>query len=81
MSSSYAFRYRIIPRVLTDVAHRNIGTTILGKHISMPLGIAPTGLQKWAHSDGECASARGNLNYIYILYTMIMLIQLFCQNN
>ncbi|KAK0179652.1 hypothetical protein PV327_005386 [Microctonus hyperodae] len=55
-----AFRkYKIRPRVLTDVSKRDISTVILGEKISMPLGIAPTAMQRMAHPDGECANARG----------------------
>ncbi|KAK0172704.1 hypothetical protein PV328_005989 [Microctonus aethiopoides] len=54
-----AFRkYKIRPRVLTDVSKRDISTVILGEKISMPLGIAPTAMQRMAHPDGECANAR-----------------------
>ncbi|CAL1684390.1 unnamed protein product [Lasius platythorax] len=55
-----AFRnYRIRPRFLRDVSRRDISTTVLGHKVSMPLGVAPTAMQRMAHPDGECANARG----------------------
>ena len=53
------FRIRILPRMLKDVTKVDLSTTVLGEKISMPLGIAPTALQRMAHPDGECANARG----------------------
>ncbi|XP_042039871.1 (S)-2-hydroxy-acid oxidase GLO1-like [Salvia splendens] len=46
------------PRILIDVSKIDMTTTVLGFKISMPIMIAPTGLQKMAHPDGECATAR-----------------------
>ena len=51
-------RYKLLPRMLVNVSACNIKTRILGQEISMPLGISPTALQKLAHPDGECASAK-----------------------
>ncbi|XP_076284088.1 hydroxyacid oxidase [Lasioglossum baleicum] len=54
-----AFRkYRIRPRFLRDVSNRDLSTTILGEKISMPLGVAPSAMQRMAHPDGELANAR-----------------------
>ncbi|XP_076384022.1 hydroxyacid oxidase [Megalopta genalis] len=54
-----AFRkYRIRPRFLKDVSKRDLSTTILGEKISMPLGVAPSAMQRMAHPDGELANAR-----------------------
>ncbi|XP_058797239.1 2-Hydroxyacid oxidase 1-like isoform X2 [Phymastichus coffea] len=55
-------RLRIHPKLLRNVSMRNISTFILGEKISMPLGISPTGLQKLAHSEGECANAKAYAN-------------------
>ncbi|GMQ08071.1 hypothetical protein CsSME_00051976 [Camellia sinensis var. sinensis] len=54
-----AFR-RIIfrPRVLIDVSRIDMSTTILGYPTSAPIMIAPTGLHKLAHPEGEVATAR-----------------------
>ncbi|RHN42397.1 putative (S)-2-hydroxy-acid oxidase [Medicago truncatula] len=46
------------PRILMDVSKINLTTTVLGFKISMPIMIAPTGVQKLAHPEGECATAR-----------------------
>lgn len=46
------------PRILVDVSHIDVTTTVLGFKISMPIMIAPTAMQKMAHPDGECATAR-----------------------
>jgi (S)-2-hydroxy-acid oxidase len=34
-------------------------TILANMQVSMPIGIAPTALQRMAHPDGECASAKG----------------------
>ncbi|KHG00838.1 Peroxisomal [Gossypium arboreum] len=46
------------PRILIDVSKINMMTTILGFRISMPIMVAPTAMQKMAHPEGECATAR-----------------------
>ncbi|RYQ81872.1 hypothetical protein Ahy_B10g100472 isoform B [Arachis hypogaea] len=46
------------PRILIDVSKVDMTTRILGFNISMPIMIAPTGMQKLAHPQGECAIAR-----------------------
>ncbi|KAG7202564.1 hypothetical protein KM043_009760 [Ampulex compressa] len=56
-------KYRIRPRFLRDVSKRDISVVILGEKISMPLGVAPTAMQRMAHPDGECANARGKKIY------------------
>src|SRR5262245_17149751 len=51
-------RYRLRPRVLVDVEELDLRTTLLGREVAMPLGIAPAALHGMAHVDGECATAR-----------------------
>ena len=51
-------RIRLRPRVLVDVSHVELATTILGTPISMPILIAPTALHGLAHPEGECATVR-----------------------
>ncbi|KAF9588991.1 hypothetical protein IFM89_017670 [Coptis chinensis] len=46
------------PRILIDVSHIDLSTTVLGYKISMPIMISPTAMQKMAHPDGEYATAR-----------------------
>jgi 4-hydroxymandelate oxidase len=45
-------------RTMVDVATRDLRTSVLGIPISMPVLVAPTAMQKLAHSEGECATAR-----------------------
>ncbi|KAL5720423.1 (S)-2-hydroxy-acid oxidase [Ranunculus cassubicifolius] len=40
-------------RVLQDVSRINLGTTVLGYNTSSPIMIAPTGMHKLAHPEGE----------------------------
>jgi lactate 2-monooxygenase len=49
---------RIVPRMLRDVAERQLSTTVLGTAMPAPLMLAPIGVQKIAHEDGELATAR-----------------------
>ncbi|MCW2782988.1 MAG: FMN-dependent alpha-hydroxy acid dehydrogenase [Marmoricola sp.] len=49
---------RVAPRVLQDVTDPVLGTSMLGTAVTLPLGMAPTTLQRMAHPDGELAVAR-----------------------
>jgi L-lactate dehydrogenase (cytochrome) len=51
-------RRRIVPRMLRDVAERDLSTTVLGTEMPAPLMLAPIGVQKIVHEDGELATAR-----------------------
>jgi lactate 2-monooxygenase len=51
-------RHRIVPRMLRDVAARDLSTTVLGTPMPAPLLLAPIGVQKVVHADGELATAR-----------------------
>ena len=54
-----AFRRRVLrPRMLVDVSEVSTRTSVLGSEIAMPLGVAPTSLQRVAHPEGEGALAR-----------------------
>jgi 4-hydroxymandelate oxidase len=46
------------PRVLTGVAEPDLGTTVLGRSLRLPLGIAPMAHHRLFHQDGEAATAR-----------------------
>jgi 4-hydroxymandelate oxidase len=50
-------RFKLRPRMLVDVSHRNLQTTILGQPIEFPVLIAPTAFHCLAHPDGELATA------------------------
>jgi L-lactate dehydrogenase (cytochrome) len=51
-------RRRIVPRMLRDVAERDLSTTLLGTSMSAPVMLAPIGVQKVVHPEGELATAR-----------------------
>jgi L-lactate dehydrogenase (cytochrome) len=51
-------RRRIVPRMLRDVGERDLSTTVLGTAMPAPLLLAPIGVQKIVHPDGELATAR-----------------------
>lgn len=48
---------RLLPHVLQDLRHANTATEVLGRRWSVPLMLAPIAFQRWAHPDGEQASA------------------------
>nr|XP_054767638.1 2-Hydroxyacid oxidase 1-like [Lytechinus pictus] len=52
-------RYVIRPRILRDVTHRSLSTTVLGQPISMPICVAPAEAQRFAHPSAEAESAKG----------------------
>jgi lactate 2-monooxygenase len=51
-------RRQIVPRMLRDVSSRDLSTTVLGTEMPAPLMLAPIGVQKVLHEDGELATAR-----------------------
>jgi len=51
-------RRRIVPRMLRDVAERDLSIELLGTTLPAPLLLAPIGVQKVVHPDGELATAR-----------------------
>ena len=65
---------------MVDVSQRCMKTNVLGNEVSMPIGIAPTAMQRMAHPDGECATAKaaegrfifkirlGTFNYNVLFY-------------
>ncbi len=50
--------YELLPRVLRDVSSVDLSTTVLGAPVSMPVLLAPTGMTRLFHHDGETAAAR-----------------------
>ena len=51
-------RWRIVPRMLRDVADRDLATRVAGVDLPAPVLLAPIGAQTIVHPDGELASAR-----------------------
>jgi L-lactate dehydrogenase (cytochrome) len=49
---------RLRQRVLVDVDQRSLATTILGRPVTLPLALAPTGLTGLQHGSGEILAAR-----------------------
>ena len=51
-------RWRIAPRMLRDVSERDLTTTVCGTEMPAPVLLAPIGVHKIVHDDGEPATAR-----------------------
>ena len=58
--------------MMTDVSKRSLETKVLGQTVSMPVGVAPTAMQKMAHPEGECATAKAaeEAGTLFILSTI-----------
>ncbi|KAJ2503375.1 Hydroxyacid oxidase 1 [Coemansia sp. RSA 1972] len=54
-------RIAVRPRVLRDVSTIDMLTAVQGQPISSPICIAPTAMQRMAHPEGECATARASV--------------------
>jgi lactate 2-monooxygenase len=58
-ANAEAFRERrIVPRMLRDVASRDLAVTVLGTPMPAPLLLAPIGVQKVVDEEGELGTAR-----------------------
>ncbi|MFF5261098.1 lactate 2-monooxygenase [Actinomadura viridis] len=51
-------RWRIVPRMLRDVAVRDLEVEVLGTPMPAPVLLGPVGVQSIFHPDGELAAAR-----------------------
>lgn len=51
-------RWRIVPRMLRDVEHRDTRTTLLNLSLPMPMFTAPIGVLELAHPEADLAVAR-----------------------
>jgi 4-hydroxymandelate oxidase len=70
-SNRQAFdRWRLLPRVLRG-GTANLGTSVLGQPVSMPVLVAPMSVQRMAHPEGDLATARAarGAGIIFILST------------
>jgi L-lactate dehydrogenase (cytochrome) len=47
----------LVPNVLAGVSDIDMGVTVMGQRIDMPLMLSPTALQRLFHHQGECAVA------------------------
>jgi lactate 2-monooxygenase len=51
-------RWRIVPRMLRDVRERDVSLELLGMQLDAPLLLAPVGVQRIVHPEGELPAAR-----------------------
>jgi lactate 2-monooxygenase len=51
-------RWRIVPRMLRDVAQRDLSIELFGRKLPSPLLVAPIGVQELAHQDADLATAK-----------------------
>lgn len=65
------FRHKIMPKQLVDTNERSLRTSIFGHPVSAPIGIAPIGINKIYHPQGELPVAKvaGELGIPYCLST------------
>ncbi|HUZ03293.1 MAG TPA: alpha-hydroxy acid oxidase [Thermomicrobiaceae bacterium] len=65
-------RWRLLPRVMRGASRTSAATTVLGHEVSFPVLLAPVGMHRLVHPDGELASARAaaRLGTIFTLSTM-----------
>jgi lactate 2-monooxygenase len=65
-------RWRLVPRMLTDVAERDLSVELFGRTLPAPLLCGPIGVQSIVHEEGEKAVARGaaSLGLPFVLSTV-----------
>ncbi|MBB4101902.1 alpha-hydroxy acid oxidase [Allorhizobium borbori] len=51
-------KIKLRQRVLVDMTNRSLETTMVGRAVSMPVALAPTGLTGMQHADGEILAAQ-----------------------
>jgi lactate 2-monooxygenase len=51
-------RWRIAPRMLRDVAQRDLSIELFGRKLNTPLLVAPIGVQELIHKDADLATAK-----------------------
>src|SRR4029077_3281028 len=66
------YRWRIVPRMLRDVAKRDLSVEVLGARLPAPILLGPVGVQEIVHKDADVASARAAalLGLPFVLSTM-----------
>ncbi|CAN5692140.1 alpha-hydroxy acid oxidase [soil metagenome] len=65
-------RWRLRPRVLVDVSAVDPTTTMLGRSVALPVGVAAVAFQHFAHPEAEAATARAaaRAGVVFCLSTM-----------
>jgi lactate 2-monooxygenase len=65
-------RWRIVPRMLRDVAQRDLSLQLFGQALPAPVLLGPVGVQEIIHPDAELAVARAaaSLNLPFVLSTV-----------
>ena len=59
LGNAYAYdAVKLVPEYLIDVANIDLSTTVLGREVSMPLFLGPTGMTRLFHHDGETAVSK-----------------------
>src|SRR2546426_1649734 len=66
------YHWRIVPRMLRDVAKRDLSVELLGARLPAPVLLGPVGVQEIVHDDADVASARASssLGLPFVLSTM-----------
>lgn len=66
------YRWQIVPRMLRDVAKRDLSVEVLGAWLPAPVLLGPVGVQEIVHNDADVASARAaaSLGLPFVLSTM-----------
>ena len=64
-------RWRLVPRMLRDVAERDLSVELFGQTLSVPFLLAPIGVQSILHEECELATARAaaDLDVPFVLST------------
>jgi isopentenyl diphosphate isomerase/L-lactate dehydrogenase-like FMN-dependent dehydrogenase len=66
------YRWRIVPRMLREVSHRDLNVELLGTRFPAPVILAPVGVQGIIHGEAEVATARAaaSLGLPFVLSTV-----------
>jgi 4-hydroxymandelate oxidase len=64
-------QWRLLPYVLRGLSEVSLATTVLGQGVSLPVLVAPSGMHRLSHVDGEVATARAakKAGSIYVMST------------
>ena len=59
------FRLRIKPQILRGISDVDMSLFLFGERVSMPICIAPVGVQAMANTMAEMASAQGTVSVLF----------------